>query len=140
MFSIVFFLFSPSVARFRFTYISSSILGPLSDHCRTNHVSFLTLYILCIYPVIFTLSSFQSFILILFYLFLFGLSLFLFLSSKGTSLLFPSLYWGWIFISVYCFWMIPHFWNFWVFFNIDGNGIFDDGIYFEWTIWEFTIK
>ena len=42
--------------------------------------------------------------------------------------------------SVYCFWMIPHFWNFWVFFDIDGNDIFDYGIYFEWTIWEFTIK
>ena len=42
--------------------------------------------------------------------------------------------------SVYCFWMIPHFGNFWVFFDIDGNDIFDDGIYFEWTIWEFTIK
>ena len=63
-----------------------------------------------------------------------------FLPPKGTSLLFPSLYWGWIFIYVYCFWMIPHFWNFWVLFDIDGNDIFDDGIYFEWTIWEFTIK
>ena len=62
-------------------------VGPLSDHCRTNHVSFLTLYILCIYPVIFILSSFQSFILILFYLFLFGLSLFLFGLS---SCLFPT--------------------------------------------------
>ena len=27
-----------------------------------------------------------------------------------------------------------HFWNFWAFFDIDGNDIFDDGIYFEWTI------
>ena len=50
------------------------IFGPFSVHFRSNHVSCTTLYILCIYPVIFTLSSFQSFILIFFYLFLLDLA------------------------------------------------------------------
>ncbi len=74
-------------------FCTFSIRLPFPFRSWTYLVSCTTLYILCIYPVIFILSPFQSFILILFYLFLFGLSLFPFFALLGPFLLslFPFL-------------------------------------------------
>ena len=94
---------------------SRTIPEPLSrDNLLSPH--FTCSFLPSLFPLLPACSLFHAPSLVSLFLFCFTCSFFL--PPKGTSLLFPSLYWGWIFIDVYCFWMIPHFWNFWVFLTL----------------------